>query len=132
MPDIERINPKDLPDAGAMGYAQVTTCAPGKMVFVSGQVAWAPGGDPAPDNLAEQAKIASSNLGKALASAGAGPQNIVSARAFIVDYTEEKGAEAFPEILAFLDGNQVAFTLIGCAALASPDLMIEIEAIAIV
>lgn len=132
MPDIKRINPDTLPDAGAMGYSQVTTCTPGKMIFISGQVAWTPGGDPPPNNLAEQARMASSNLGKALASAGAGPENIVSARAFIVDYTEEKGAEAFPEILAFLGENQVAFTLIGCAALASPDLVIEIEAIAVV
>ncbi|WP_422345423.1 RidA family protein [Parasphingorhabdus sp.] len=132
MAEIERINPDTLPDAGAMGYSQVTTCTPGKMIFISGQVAWTPAGDPAPDNLAEQARMASSNLGKALESAGAGPENIVSARAFIVDYTEEKGAEAFPEILGSLGGNQVAFTLIGCSALASPDLMIEIEAIAVV
>lgn len=132
MPDIERINPDTLPDAGAMGYSQVTTCTPGKMIFISGQVAWTPGGDPAPDNIADQARLAIGNLGKALASAGAGPENIVSARAFIVDYTEERGAEAFTHILEFFAGNQVAFTAIGCSALAGPDLMIEIEAIAVV
>lgn len=132
MSDIERINPDTLPDAGAMGYSQVTTCAPGKMIFISGQVAWTPGGDPPPETIGEQAALAAENLGKALASAGAGPEHIVSARAFIVDYTEEKGAEAFAPIMAFLGGHQVAFTAIGCSALAGPGLMIEIEAIAVV
>lgn len=132
MADIKRINPDTLPDAGAMGYSQVTTCTPGKMIFISGQVAWTPGGDPPPDTIAEQARLASTNLGKALESAGAGPEHIVSARAFVVDYTEEKGNEAFGPILEFLGGNQVAFTLIGCSALADPALMIEIEAIAVV
>lgn len=132
MPDIQRINPDTLPDAGAMGYSQVTTCTPGKMIFISGQVAWTPGGDPPPDSLEDQARLAASNLGKALASAGAGPENLVSIRAFIVDYTEEKGGAAFPPVMEFLAGNQVAFTVIGCSALAGPDLQIEIEAIAVV
>ena len=132
MANIERINPDTLPDAGSMGYSQVTTCTPGKMIFISGQVAWTPGGDPPPNDIAEQARLASANLGKALESAGAGPENIVSARAFIIDYTEEKGNAALGPILEFMNGNQSAFTLIGCSALAAPDLMIEIEAIAVV
>ena len=132
MPDIERINPDSLPDAGKMGYSQITTCTPGKMVFISGQVAWTPGGDPPPESIGEQAALAISNLGKALEAVGGGPENIVSIRAFIVDYDEEKAAEAFPPVMTFLGGQQTAFTVIGCSALAGPGLQIEIEAIAVV
>lgn len=132
MAEIERINPDTLPDAGAMGYSQVTTCTPDKMIFISGQVAWTPAGDPPPEDIADQARLAASNLGKALKAAGAGPEHIVSARAFIVDYTEERGNAAFAAILEFFGGHQTAFTAIGCSALAGPGLQIEIEAIAVV
>lgn len=132
MPKIETINPDTLPDAPSMGYSQITTVTPGKIVFISGQVAWTPDGAPPPDSLAKQAEIAASNLRKALNAAGATPQDIVSARMFIVDYSPEKGEEPVPPILAMLGGHMCAFTAVGVASLVAPDLLIEIEAIAVV
>jgi len=132
MPDIAQINPDTLPDAPAMGYSQITTVTPGKMIFISGQVAWAPNGTPPPATLAEQAAMAADNLGKALTAAGATPKNIVSARMFIVDYSPEKGEEAGPPVMALFNGHICAFTAVGVTSLASPDLLIEIEAIAVV
>lgn len=132
MPDIQRINPKTLPDAPSMGYSQITTVTPGRMIFISGQVAWTPGGAPTPSSLSEQAELAATNLGRALEAAGAGPENVVSARMFIVDYTPEKGEEAVPAIMKLFGGHHSAFTAVGVTSLAAPDLQIEIEAIAVV
>lgn len=132
MSTIEQFNPDTLPDAPAMGYSQITTVTPGKMIFISGQVAWRPDGSPPPATLAEQAALAAGNLGKALEAAGAMPENVVSARMFIVDYTPEKSEEAVPPILALFNGHKSAFTAVGVTSLAAPDLLIEIEAIAVI
>ncbi|MEO1044548.1 MAG: RidA family protein [Pseudomonadota bacterium] len=132
MPAIEAINPDTLPDAPSMGYSQITTVTPGKMIFISGQVAWQPDGTPPPATLTEQATIAASNLGKALEAAGATPENIVSARMFVVDFTLERSQQAFGPIMALFNGHKSAFTAVGVTSLAAPDLMIEIEAIAVV
>ncbi len=58
---IVRLNPPSLPDASQMGYSQISIVEPGRMAYISGQVAWRPDGEPVPDSLAEQMKIVSQN-----------------------------------------------------------------------
>ena len=54
---LVRLNPPSLPNAGEIGYSQITVMEPARMAYVSGQVAWRPGGEPVPDSLVEQMEI---------------------------------------------------------------------------
>ncbi len=127
---LMRLNPASLPDAGAIGYSQITTVEPGRLAFISGQVAWRPGGEPAPDSLAEQAKLVMGNARAALEAVGASPADLVMVRAYVVDLTPERLEELMPPLLAMLDGAQPSLTGVGVTALAAPDLQLEIEMIA--
>ena len=126
---LTRMNPATLPDAGALGYSQITIAEPGRMAFISGQVAWRPGGEPAPETLAEQAELVVSNAKAALAAAGASPQDLAMIRAYVVDLTPERLDVLWPYIHALFDGAQPSVTGIGVAALAAPGLQLEIEMI---
>ena len=126
---IIRLNPKTLPDAGDMGYSQISIVEPGRMAYISGQVAWRPNGAPVPEDLAEQMKIVSLNAKAALDAVGAAPDDVVMVRIYVVDLTPEKLEELMPPFLAVFDGVQPCVTGIGVAALAAPDLNVEMELI---
>lgn len=72
------------------------------------------------------------NLRRALAAAGATPADVVSVRAFIVGMDEHSGEAVFPPVLAMFGGTAPAVTAVGVTTLAAPDLLVEIEAIAVV
>ncbi|MEY4589933.1 MAG: hypothetical protein RL497_2009 [Pseudomonadota bacterium] len=126
-PPILRLNPPTLPNAGEMGYSQISIVAPGRMAYISGQVAWRPNGEAVPDSLVEQMCIVSLNAKAALAAVGAGPQDVVIARIYMVDLTPERLEEVMPPFLATFEGAQPCVTGVGVAALAAPDLQVEME-----
>lgn len=124
---LGRLNPPTLPDAAALGYSQITTVEPGRLAFISGQVAWQPGVEGVPDDLAGQARLVVANAKSALDAVGATPGDIVMVRLYVTDLTPERVGEAMPIVLAFLDGAKPSLTGIGVAALAGPDLQMEME-----
>ena len=124
---LTRLNPPSLPDAGAMGYSQITTVEPGKLAFISGQVAWRPGGEPVPTTLQQQAHLVAQNARAALEAIGASPQDIILARIYLVDLTPERMQKVMPILMALFDGAQPCITGVGVAALAGPDLQLEME-----
>ncbi|MDK1388582.1 RidA family protein [Sinorhizobium sp. 8-89] len=124
---LTRLNPPTLPDAGALGYSQITTVEPGRLAFISGQVAWRPGGEPAPDSLAEQAELVAANAKAALDAIGASPEDLVMVRVYMVDLTPGRIEEVMPHLTAMFAGAQPSLTGIGVAALAAPDLQLEME-----
>lgn len=128
-PAIVRLNPPALPNSAAVGYSQISVVAPGRMAYVSGQVAVRPDGQPVPESLVEQMKIVATNVSAALDALGATPQDIVLARVYMVDMTSERLAEVMPHFLATFDGAQPCVTGIGVAALAAPGLQVEMELI---
>ncbi|MEO9526881.1 RidA family protein [Roseibium sp.] len=124
---IIRLNPPTLPDAGAIGYSQISVVEAGRLAFVSGQVALRPGGDPVPSGLAEQAGIVAANAKAALDALGATPRDIAIARCFVTDLTPERLDLAFSPVLEMFDGAQPSVTGVGVSALADPDFQIELE-----
>lgn len=126
---LERMNPATLPDAGNIGYSQIVIAKPGTLAFVSGQVAQTADGSAVPDGLAAQTRQVVANLAEALKAVGASPQDIVQMRIYVTDLDDEAMAIAMPPVMAFLDGAKPSLTGIGVAALAGPDLKIEIEMI---
>ena len=126
-PAIVRLNPASLPDAAAMGYSQISIVEPGRMAYVSGQVAWRPNGEPVPADLVEQMKIVATNAKAALDALGASPADIVIARCFMTDLTPDRLNQIFPPLLAMFNGAMPCITGVGVAGLAAPDLQVELE-----
>ncbi len=124
---VVRMNPKTLPDTGKVGYSQISIAQPGRLAFVSGQVAWPDEGGDVPGSLAEQTAIVIKNLNGALDALEATPDDIVQMRVYVTDLRSETREIAMTEILRFLEGAQPSLTGIGVAALAAPDLQIEVE-----
>jgi enamine deaminase RidA (YjgF/YER057c/UK114 family) len=122
-----RMNPDTLPDAGKAGYSQITIANPGRLAFVSGQVAWDTNGSVVPETLEAQTKQVVANLGGALRALNAGNRDIVQMRVYMTELNDEAMGIAMTQIMNFLDGEQPSLTGIGVAALAGPDLKIEIE-----
>ena len=103
-------------------------------MFVSGQVSVdAAGAMVGEGDLAAQTTQAMRNLEVALASAGATFADVVKITTYVVDYRPEMrpiiGAARSP---FFGSGAPPASTLVGVSALAAPEWLIEIEAIAVV
>ncbi|SFJ95173.1 RidA family protein [Celeribacter neptunius] len=125
---MTRMNPKGLPDAAALGYSQISILeSSGRVAYVSGQVAWRADGAEVPESLAEQTAIAAANAQTALDALGATPEDIAILRCFVVGLSPEAMEEAYPPLMSFLNGAQPSLTGIGVAALAAPDLKIELE-----
>lgn len=129
---INRINPASLYDSVSYGFSHATLQDGGKTLHLAGQVAWDPqcnivgAGD-----LAAQTRQALANLKTVLADVGATPADIVRLRTYVVDHTPDKLGIVLPEVGAFYEGAVPApNTFIGVSALALPDFLIEIEAIA--
>lgn len=112
-----------------MGFTQVVTAEAGgtKTIYVSGQT-----GESA--DLKSQSIEAFGNLEKRLAAAGAKPSDVVKVTTYVVDYSQEKGADAFAGMpLVFKDRDHPpAATMVGVQSLFMPQLLIEVEAIAVV
>lgn len=124
---ITRMNPKSLPDAGKVGYSQISVTDVGRLAFVSGQVAWRADEGAVPGTLAEQTAIIVENLKGALQALEASPKDIVQMRIYMTDLRSETQDIAMTQIAEFLDGAQPSLTGIGVAALAGSDLQIEVE-----
>ncbi len=126
---IEHIQPEGLFPSARLGFSQVVTSPPGKLVFISGQVAWDEnmkivGGD----DVGAQAEAALANVGRALEAAGAGPRHVTSVRVYIVGYQPEDAAKIGAPFARFFEGLEPpASTWLGVQALAAPELRIEIE-----
>lgn len=127
---LTRLNPPELWDSTQNHHSQGTLVEAERLAFFSGQIAARKESIPVPASLTEQTEIVCRNLRICLDSINATSADIVSLRAYIVDWDSEKAAEVFPPLLAFLGDAMPSMTGIGVSALFSPDLKIEIEMVA--
>jgi len=117
------------------GFTHVVTVRSGdaKTIYVSGQVGWEEG-QPAPaTDLAEQAAVAFRNLAQQLEAAGASRSDVVKLNVFIKEIDPDKVrvvGRAQAEHFA-LDPPPAA-TWVGVTGLVRPQLLVEIEAVAVV
>jgi len=118
--------------APGTGYTHVVVTSPGKLVFISGQVARDKQGNlVGKGDLHAQTVQVFENIKAALASAGATFNDVVKINWYIRDYKQENLA-ALREVrdLYVNKENPPASTLVGVAALAQDDYLIEVEAVA--
>ncbi len=116
------------------GFSQVVATTGKRTIYTAGQVSidehgeLVGGGD-----LAAQVEQAMRNLGLALAAAGASYADIVKMTTYVVNYRpEHRAIIAKARAPFFVNLERPATALIGVAALALPDWLVEIEAIAVV
>jgi len=97
------------------------------LLYLAGQLGVTADGKMAPD-IRGQAEQAWRNLGTVLEAAGMGYQNLVKVTHFL---TRREDIPVYREVRAkFLGSHAPASTLLVISALARPDALIEVEAVA--
>ena len=130
MMTLESINPDDLYKPSS--YTHVVVSTGNRLAFIAGQAASdAQGTLVGQGDLDAQARQAFANLGRALAAAGARPDQVARITIFVVGHR--------PEFLPVIEAARVAVfgnhkptdTLVGIETLAEPGYLIEVDAIAV-
>jgi enamine deaminase RidA (YjgF/YER057c/UK114 family) len=127
---LECINPDDLPVP--LTYTQVVVATGSRLVFVAGQEPEDREGNlVGPGDFAIQARQVFANLGRALAAAGAKPDQVTKITIYVTNYRRDEHLPVIEEARVALFGNHKPVdTLLGVAAL-SPGYLIEVDAIAV-
>lgn len=114
------------------GYTHVVVAQPGKLVYISGQVAWNASGEiVGKGDLRAQVTQALENLKTALAAVGATLDDLIKVNYYVVNLKQDQ-VSVIREVRSkyFSAEHPPASTLVGVTALARDDFMIEIEAVA--
>ncbi|GAA3138741.1 RidA family protein [Planomonospora alba] len=132
---VTLINPDGLPKPDV--YRQMSIASGSKLVFLAGQVARdAEGRRVGEGDLAAQVEQAYLNIGTALAAAGGSFDDVAKLTVYVVDWTPDKMAllgEGVARAAEKLGVDPVKpITLLGVAALGEPDLLVEVEATAVI
>ncbi len=126
--------PDTLYNSAQFDYAQVVVAGGAKTIYVAGQTAWdkelkVSGGT----DVGAQLKQALNNVRLALAAAGASPSDLVQLRTYIRNYSADLLPVIGPIMHDFLDPAHLpAATLIGVQSLALPELLVEVDGIAVI
>ena len=127
--DKQQINPWGWQDAAGFSQAWRVDGAH-SIVFVSGQAPISADGQLVGENdFAAQVRQVFENLRTVLDEAGTGVEAVVKLTVYLTDmtrlreYTQIKGE--------YFRGEQPASTALGVTALARPEMMVEVEAIAV-
>ena len=113
------------------GYTHVVVAPDGRTVYVAGQVAFDSTGQLiGAGDFQAQADRVYQNLGRALAAVGGSLQDVVKTTTYITDL---RNLPALRDVRARYSrsGSPPANTLLVVAGLARPELMIEVEAVAV-
>jgi reactive intermediate/imine deaminase len=128
-PEIRYINPTSL--SAPTGYTHVVEVRRGRTIYIAGQVAFDRLGKVVGErDFKTQARQVMENVQAALAAVGATFTNVVKITTFVTDLSE---LQALREIRSeYFGPNPPASTLVQVVQLAREELMIEVEAIAVV
>ena len=124
---------KEFINPHPMGFTNTVNCSNNgnKTIYISGQVGYADGR--VGDTFEEQASMVYNNLIKELESAGANVDDVVKLNAYVVDLDRDKSkAMRKAKDKYFTQENQPASTMVGVSALVMKELLVEVEATAVV
>jgi enamine deaminase RidA (YjgF/YER057c/UK114 family) len=128
---LDLINPDDL--YTPTSYHQVAVATGSRMVFVSGQAAHGPDGTLVSlGDFKAQAHLAFANVGRALAAAGAQPDQVARITVYVVGHREELLDPISEARIAVFGDHRPADVMIGVETLAQPGFLIEVDAIAVI
>ncbi len=130
----EYINPEELFPSQQYGFSQIVTSNPGKLVFLSGQVGWSENQE-FPDACDFNSQIIQTfkNIDTAMSKAGGSLTDIVSLRIYIVGETFDNDHYISSALKTFFHEDKApASTWVRVMGLATKELLIEIEATAVI
>lgn len=125
MPAIRRLLLDDQPEP-VSHYCHVVRS--GNLIWVSGTVGMAADGS-VPADVEAQFDLALRNLDACLKAAGGGPEHVVKVTVFLVDVNDRKKIN--PARQRYFGEHRPASTLVEVSALVLPELLVEIEAQAV-
>ena len=131
---VQLINPAGIPQPEH--YRQVAVATGSRTVYLAGQVARTADGDPVgTGDFAAQVEQAYCNVGTALAAVGGSFADVAKITLYVVDWRPDRlpdlGA-GVARAAAHLQQDLVKpITLIGVVSLGEPDLMVEVDAVAV-
>lgn len=127
---LKHINPEDLMQHKS--FSQVVKVEAGKLVFISGQVAFDKEGQVQGSDFDSQLKQSLKNVCEALNATQSDWDDIIQMKIYVVDLKPEHRfliGMALDDI--YTNGTPPASTLIGIQSLARKDLKVEIEVVAV-
>ncbi|MEV8536409.1 RidA family protein [Streptomyces sp. NPDC051211] len=132
---VTLVNPEGLPKPEV--YRQLSVATGSKLVFLAGQVARDADGRPVGEgDFAAQVEQCYLNVATALAGIGGSFDDVAKLTIYVVDWSSEKMpllGEGVGRAAAKLGIDPVKpITLLGVAALGEPDLLVEVEATAVI
>ncbi|HJV37452.1 MAG TPA: RidA family protein, partial [Geothrix sp.] len=128
-PVVRFLNPATLPKPN--GYSHVVEVEGGRTLYVSGQIALDKDGALiGKGDLKAQTRQVFENLQSALRASGATLDHVVKITVFMTDVSD---IQAFRDVRdTYFTQQHPASSLVQVSRLARPDLLIEIEAVAVV
>ena len=127
---IIRINPTSIYDGTATGMSQATIDTDTGLIFISGQVDWDTNFQTNKHDMATQTINAAKHLITVLEEANSSVENILQLRVYVRGEVADHMETIVPLIASTLGISRPALTGIGVASLATPETLIEIEAVA--
>ncbi|MFE4526176.1 RidA family protein [Streptomyces anulatus] len=132
---VTLVNPEGLPKPEV--YRQLSVATGSKLVFLAGQVARDADGRPVGEgDFAAQVEQCYLNIATALAGIGGSFEDVAKLTIYVVAWSPEKMpllGEGVGRAAAKLGIDPVKpITLLGVAALGEPDLLVEVEATAVI
>ncbi|MFI7276823.1 RidA family protein [Streptomyces sp. NPDC049879] len=126
------VNPEGLHDPVPFGYSHTAVVPAGsELVLVAGQYGSGPDGSVVSAGFAEQVERTFHNIGVALAAHGLGLSHVVQLRTYVVDHDVSKLGPIAGAVAKAWGAQPPTQTLLGVAALAAPDVLFEVEAVAV-
>ena len=128
------LQPPELFDSREWGFSQVVISEPGRIVNIAGQVPWNAEGKPNAEGLEAQFRQVLKQVSIAVEAAGGTPDDLQILRVYIRNFDSGPDADIIAKVLieTFGRDNPPASSWIGVDALAQPDYLIEVEAMAII
>jgi enamine deaminase RidA (YjgF/YER057c/UK114 family) len=132
MSKAEYLKPKGL--AINPAYSHVAVSSGARTIYIAGQVSIDENGAVVgAGDLGAQTAQVMRNIGLCLAAAGASYEHVVKITTYVVNYKpEDRAVIGKARTPFFANRPPPASTLVGVSALAAPEWMIEIEAVAVV
>ena len=126
------LNPETL--AAPIGFSHAVVASPGRTIYLGGQTAHDVNGVVVGDGIVEQFAQAASNVGTALAAAGAQPEHLVSMQIFVTDVAAYRNAlDDLAHVYSEQFGRHYpAIALFEVSGLFDPASLVELVCIAVV
>jgi len=128
------LQPPQLFDSRPWGFSQVSISPPGTLVHVAGQVAWDAEGKVSAVGREAQLRQVLAQVILAVEAAGGSADDIQMLRLYMPGFQSGPEADLVGQVLAETFGteNPPASTWIGVDALAQPEYLVEVDAVAVI